>query len=120
MLDDDHRILQSKITLSTRCLNHLCNVGDSDCRDKKWMKSVGGNVVARTGIWNVNGCHVSFETKKMSVCDVRKLKKKICGSRSVIWDVYVSVCQMYRMLHCPSCQILGKMSVPCKFSSSDL
>ena len=35
MLADDRRIRRSKMKLSTIFLSHLCNVGDSDCRDEK-------------------------------------------------------------------------------------
>ena len=113
------------MNLSTICLNHLCNVGDSDYRDEKRNTSVDGNVGIWIGIWNVYGCHVSCDTKKMSVRDVMKLRVKFCGSRSVIWNVYVSVCLVYRMSHCLSRQMLGgiligRVSVPCKIASIDL
>ena len=102
-----------------------CNVGDGDCRDKKWNTSVSGYVVVQIGIWNVYGCYVICDTKRMNVRDVMKLRLKFCGSRSVIWNVSVSVCQVYRMLHYMSRQMLGEMfvghvSVPYNISSTDL
>ena len=81
--------------------------------------------MVRIVIWNVYGCHVSCDMKKMSVRNVMKLRVKIGGGRSVVCNVYVSVCQMYRMLHCPSCKMLGEILVghvgmPGKLSSTDL
>ena len=45
--------------------------------------------------------------------------------RYLSWSLHVSVCQMYRVLHCPSYQMLGgiligHVSVPCKLFSTDL
>ena len=44
----------------------------------------------------------------MNVHDV-KMKMKVCRSGSGSGNGYVNVCQMYRKLHCPRSQMLGKI-----------